>query len=262
MKVGIIGHGYVGKSISLLYCIHEQIIVDVDTAHTVNDIDTCDVVFVCLPTPTKNSVCDYTVLLNEVSKLVHLDVPVVIKSTVTPDFFEHESVKQIKHLVYYPEFLREAHYEYDAQNPTYMILAGSKQDCLAMKHIISTAVLHTVPVCYQTESYRAASLAKYAINSFLATKVVFMNELESLAGADFEQVAHMMSLDCRIGNTHLDVPGPDGQYGFGGSCFPKDTKALTSYAEESNIALSVLKQACETNDSYRHKNRIRPNHKN
>ncbi|MBV36251.1 MAG: hypothetical protein CMP47_12510 [Rickettsiales bacterium] len=253
MKIGIIGHGFVGKSISTLYARHEQIIVDLDTQHTARDTSVCDIVFVCLPTPTKNSVCDYTVLLNALAELSHLDVPVVVKSTVTPDFFEHDTVKQIKHLVYYPEFLREAHYEYDAKHPDFVLLAGSPDDINAVKHAIVESDIQTVPVCYTTDSFRAASLAKYSINSFLATKVVFMNELQELAGNDFQAVAHMMSLDTRIGNTHLDVPGPDGQYGFGGSCFPKDTEALTSYAKQHNIQLSVLKQACETNDRLRNK---------
>lgn len=251
MKIGIIGYGFVGKAVSLLYSNHKQIIVDVNTAHTISDIDVCDIVYVCLPTPTKNSVCDYTVLLNEVSKLSHLTVPVVIKSTVTPDFFEHEEVKQIKRLVYYPEFLREAHYEYDTHYPEFMLMAGSRIDVEFVRQTLVDADIRTVPVCYITKSFRAASLAKYSINSFLATKVTFMNELYELAGDDFQDVAHMMSLDSRIGNTHLDVPGTDGQRGFGGSCFPKDTEALTSYAKSRNVELSVLKQACKTNDNMR-----------
>lgn len=254
MIIGIIGHGFVGKSIESLYPNHKKIIVDLNTAHTINDIDVCDIVFVCLPTPTKNSVCDYTVLLNEVSKLGHLDIPVVIKSTVTPDFFDEPEIQKIKRLVYYPEFLREAHFEYDAKYPDFMILAGKHDDITFVKKVIFESEIKTTPVCYTTESYRAASLAKYSINSFLATKVVFMNELERLAGKDFQEVAHMMSLDRRIGNTHLDVPGPDGQYGFGGSCFPKDTKALTSYAKACNNKLSLIAKACEINDHLRRQN--------
>ena len=253
MKIGIIGHGFVGKSVELLYSAHEKVIVDLNTPHTIEDIDNCDVVFVCLPTPTKNSVCDYTVLLNEVSKLGHLDVPVVIKSTVIPDFFEEPVIQKIKHLVYCPEFLRESHYEYDAFYPSFVILAGDHKDCNRLKEIMLESDMKTVPVCYTTESYRAESLAKYSINSFLATKVVFMNELNDLAGSDFQEVAQMMSLDTRIGNTHLDVPGPDGKQGFGGSCFPKDTEALTSFAESCNIDLSMLNTACEKNNELRNR---------
>lgn len=253
LTIGIIGYGFVGKAMASLFPDFDKVIIDVNTQHTINDIDVCGIVFVCLPTPTKNSVCDYTVLLNEVSKLTHLDIPVVIKSTVTPDFFEEEKVKQIKHLVYIPEFLRESHAEHDIRNNEFLYVAGKHEDRSSVLQFFANSDIDVIPVIYETENYRAVSLAKYAINSFLATKVAFMNELNELAGSDYNEIASMLKLEPRIGKTHLDVPGPDGKYGFGGSCFPKDTKAVTSYAEESNIELSILKQVCKTNDRYRNK---------
>ena len=99
-------------------------------------------------------------------------------------------------------------------------------------------------------SIEEASLAKYTINSFLATKVSFMNEIYQLAqaiGADYNHVAKMVSLDKRIGNSHLQVPGPDGSFGFGGMCFPKDTSALLKYADEAGVSLNVLDAAVKKN---------------
>lgn len=253
MKIGIIGHGFVGRAVSSLYQTHEQIIVDLNTQHTASDTSVCDIVFVCLPTPTKNSVCDYTVLLNVLDELDHLDVPVVIKSTVTPDFFEQPVVQKIKRLVYWPEFLREQHAEHDVRNQEFIFIAGKSEDRRTVLLSYVQSDFDTSPVVYETESYRACSLAKYAINSFLATKVVYMNELAELAGDDYLEVAKMLALEQRMGNSHFAVPGPDGQFGFGGSCFPKDTEALTSYAKQHNIELSVLKQACKTNDRLRNK---------
>ncbi len=95
-----------------------------------------------------------------------------------------------------------------------------------------------------------ASLAKYTINSFLATKVTFMNEIYQLAesiGADYKMVSWMTTLDTRIGSSHMRVPGPDGQFGFGGMCFPKDTSALLKFAEESGVTLNVLDAAVKKN---------------
>jgi UDPglucose 6-dehydrogenase len=95
-----------------------------------------------------------------------------------------------------------------------------------------------------------ASLAKYVINCFLATKVVFMNEIQQLAtaaGLDYNRIAGMITHDPRIGCSHMKVPGPDGGFGFGGACFPKDTAALLKYAEDLSINLNTLDSAVKKN---------------
>jgi UDPglucose 6-dehydrogenase len=93
-------------------------------------------------------------------------------------------------------------------------------------------------------------MVKYIINSFLATKVVFMNEMCQLAeinGYNWNKIRGMISKDPRINISHTQVPGPDKQFGFGGMCFPKDTSALIFYAENLNITLNVLKEAVKKN---------------
>jgi UDPglucose 6-dehydrogenase len=93
-------------------------------------------------------------------------------------------------------------------------------------------------------------LAKYVINCFLATKVVFMNEIQQLAtaaGLDYNRIAGMIAHDPRIGQSHMRVPGPDGSYGFGGACFPKDTTALLKYADGLGINLNTLDAAVKKN---------------
>jgi UDPglucose 6-dehydrogenase len=95
-----------------------------------------------------------------------------------------------------------------------------------------------------------AALAKYTINSFLATKVAFMNEIYEIAaagGMDYNKVAQMVTLDTRIGRSHMQVPGPDGSFGFGGACFPKDTSALLKYAETLSQTPMVLDAAVKKN---------------
>jgi UDPglucose 6-dehydrogenase len=95
-----------------------------------------------------------------------------------------------------------------------------------------------------------AALTKYAINSFLATKVVFMNELHRVAeaaGLDYNVIATMINLDCRIGDSHMRVPGPDGTFGFGGHCLPKDTEALLSLSKDLGVTMQVLESALKKN---------------
>jgi len=77
-----------------------------------------------------------------------------------------------------------------------------------------------------------------------------MNELEALCsktGVDYNQVAYMVMQDTRIGSSHMQVPGPDGAYGFGGACFPKDTSALLKYAEQKGVVMNVLDAAVKKN---------------
>jgi len=96
---------------------------------------------------------------------------------------------------------------------------------------------------------RTAAYAKYTINSFLATKVVFFNELHSMFGEDgFDELTQIVSMDNRIGRSHMMVPGPDRKYGFGGMCFPKDTSA---FVKSGKGKLSLLEKAREINKEIR-----------
>ena len=87
-------------------------------------------------------------------------------------------------------------------------------------------------------------------NTFFATKISFLNDMKLLAdecGAIWDDTIEGFVRDGRIGHTHLDVPGHDGRYGFGGSCFPKDIQALIDYAREHGVEMNVLKGAWKTN---------------
>ena len=104
-----------------------------------------------------------------------------------------------------------------------------------------------------------ASMVKYCINSFLATKVTFMNEmydvLKAAKGADWNTFSKIIQTDPRIGNTHMKVPGNDGQRGYAGSCFPKDTAALAWFAKEIlNTPFTQLETSIAINEKLRKTN--------
>jgi UDPglucose 6-dehydrogenase len=152
-------------------------------------------------------------------------------------------------LVHAPEFLTAANAERDYLSGKFAIIGGSvgayQRDA---ERIIrwGQSQLENVQHC----TIQEAALAKYAINSFLSTKVTFMNELYLLAtktGQDYNKIASMITMDSRIGNSHMKVPGPDGEFGFGGMCFPKDTSALLKYAEQQGAQLNVLDAAVKKN---------------
>lgn len=256
MNLGIIGRGFVGSAVANGFnkdC--NQIIVDPEyTDNTIEDVLDCKLVFVCVPTPvSEDGSCDTTIandVLTELNRLQYKGV-VVIKSTIIPDYL-HEFKKEFElKIVYNPEFLTEANANEDFKNPPFQVFGGKWRDCeVVEKAYLRHSSVRIVPT-FKVD-LTTASLLKYTINSWLATKVTFFNELKELhelgsSMVSWEQFTDMLSRDERIGNSHMQVPGPDGEPGFGGHCLPKDTEALLNYADKKNIKMSVLRKAVQTN---------------
>lgn len=147
-----------------------------------------------------------------------------------------------------PEFLREGAAIEDFMRPNRVVIgANSRQAVAILKDLYKPLYLIETP--FVITNIETAELIKYASNSFLATKISFINEMANLCeklGADVNVVAKGMGLDQRIGSKFLHA-GP----GFGGSCFPKDTKALLKLAEEHGAALSVIGAAVSANEKQR-----------
>jgi UDPglucose 6-dehydrogenase len=250
-KIGIVGLGFVGSAIQNSYDSYNLVLVDPAKGHTgtFEDLMDCEGVFICVPSPqSEDGSCDTSILESVLEKLKDYKGVIISKCTVPPLVYERLG-KQYPNLVQAPEFLTAANAVSDYLNGKFAIIGGSvgayQRD--AERLIRGGQVsLENVIHC----SLGEASLAKYTINSFLATKVVFMNELHNLAnqlGLDYKKVSQMISLDDRIGKSHLKVPGPDGAFGFGGMCFPKDTSALLKFAEEASCQMNVLESAVKKN---------------
>lgn len=255
-QVAVIGLGFVGGAI------YESLrgqpfveLVGIDPAKGYNtsaaSIKNFDAVFVCVPSPQRaDGTADTSILEAVLSELVIVDFKGVIISKVTapPNVYQQLQLNY-PNLVHAPEFLTAANALEDYLNGKFAIIGGSVSAYRnEAERIIrlSQPRLERVAHC----SIAEASLAKYAINSFLATKVVFMNELAALTeatGGDWNTVAGLIKQDARLGTSHMQVPGPDGQFGFGGHCFPKDTAAILKYAEELGQNLSVLDTAVKKN---------------
>ena len=260
-KIGIIGRGFVGSAVANGFDqnVHTLIIDPKYTQNTIEDCKDCEAVFVCVPTPEKKSgdvdVSIADSVLSELDTLSYKGV-VIIKSTITPkhltNFKKHH--KKLK-LVYNPEFLTEANSLTDFLNPNMQILGGKWRDCEYVERLyVRHSSVRIVPT-FKTDLI-TASLLKYTINSWLATKVVFFNELYELHKASktkipWENFVDMLSREDRVGSTHMRVPGPDSDYGFGGHCFPKDTAAFLHYANQMGVDLSVLAQAVDKNKKLR-----------
>tara|TARA_B100002019_G_C21228224_1_gene578553 strand:+ start:217 stop:1002 length:786 start_codon:yes stop_codon:yes gene_type:complete len=260
VKLGIIGKGFVGSAVANGFdknC--EQVIVDPKyTDNTIVDVLDCKLVFVCVPTPVaEDGSCDTSIVKDVLIELSMRDYKgvVVVKSTIIPDYL-HEFKKEFDlKIVYNPEFLTEANANEDFKNPPFQVFGGKWRDCeVVEKAYLRHSSVRIVPT-FKVD-LTTASLLKYTINSWLATKVIFFNELKELhelgsSMVTWEQFTDMLSRDERIGKTHMQVPGPDGEKGFGGHCFPKDTEALLHYANKKNIKMSVLRKAVSTNKKLR-----------
>jgi UDPglucose 6-dehydrogenase len=158
---------------------------------------------------------------------------------------EHQTRPILFDIVSNPEFLREGSAVEDFMRPDRVIIGAESEQAIAiMKDIYSALYLIEAP--FVITSLETAEMIKYATNAFLATKVTFINEIANLCevlNADVHHVAKAMGLDGRIGRKFLH-PGP----GYGGSCFPKDTRALSKIAHEKGYSFKILDSVIEVNE--------------
>ena len=151
-------------------------------------------------------------------------------------------------LVFNPEFLTERSASFDFINQTRVILGGEKNYTQRVKYLYKHRFGDYLPVL--ETNFETAEMIKYMNNLFFATKVSFLNEMKLLGdkvGVNWNEAVDGFVLDGRVGHSHLSVPGPDGKFGFGGSCFPKDIQALIKFGETNGVDMNVLKGAWKTN---------------
>ena len=217
-----------------------------------------DIIFICVGTPTKKngSSADLSQIFNaakEISLSINKFKIIVTKSTVpvtTGDQIEKilrkkNSSKKFS-VVSNPEFLREGEAIRDFIYPDRIVVGSNDKKSNRLMNSLY-APLISKGAQYINTSRRAAELIKYASNAFLATKITFINEIANLCentGINVEDISIGMGLDKRIGGRFLRA-GP----AYGGSCFPKDTKAITSTADNFKTNLSVIKSVIKSNES-------------
>lgn len=225
-----------------------------------NAINSSDVIFIAVGTPPReDGSADLQYVLSVAKSIaenmnsykVIVDkstVPVgtarLVKKTIS-DILEKRGVKIDFDVVSNPEFLREGSAVKDFMHPDRIIIGcESEKACDIMKSVYRVLYLNNNPFLFT--SLETAELIKYASNAFLAVKIAYINELSELCeniGADVNQVSKGMGLDGRIGRYFLHA-GP----GYGGSCFPKDTKALVKIASDAKSQVSIVNAAIQANE--------------
>ena len=221
-----------------------------------NSIKKSDIVFICVGTPTKkNSIgADLSQIYSvskEISKSINKFKIIIMKSTVpvtTGDEIEKILLKKVSKnkfsVVSNPEFLREGEAIRDFIYPDRVVVgANDKKSTNILKSLYSPLISKGAK--FISTNRRASELIKYASNAFLATKITFINEIANLCektGIDVEDISIGIGLDKRIGSRFLRA-GP----AYGGSCFPKDTKAIVTTADKFKTNLSVIKSVIKSN---------------
>lgn len=254
MRIGIIGLGIVGGAVHNAFKAKMPCVI-YDPPKGYNDfklILKSNVVFCCVPTLTKeNGFQDLSILTEILSKLKRMRYEgiVVIKSTIVPDALNRPWKLRIVHN---PEFLTERNPNEDFINQKSILLSGTVYDC----YIVERLYKEILPYAQISSSrtYATTIMAKYIHNCFLATKVAFFNEMYEVAlkiGVNFEDCVNFATLQNKILKNHTRVPGPDGKLGFGGSCFPKDTKAWSNYVKSLGLKCETVDAAIAGNKKRR-----------
>ena len=265
--IGIIGQGFVGNAIYQKFKNYFEVLTfDLDSKlcnSTLENIcDRCETIFICLPTPMNENGSCCTDIVEDVLKDIEIltsfeqkEKTIVLKSTVSPGTTKKWNIEfNFLNIVFNPEFLTEANAVNDFENQSRIILGGPRPQTTKLKQIYSKVFpkAHII----KTDSTHA-EMVKYLTNSFLATKVSFANEIYQICdkmNVDYDKVVEYATLDDRLGKSHWNVPGPDGDFGFGGHCLPKDLSALIFLAMNLDTETNVLNAVEETNDVVR-KNR-------
>ena len=216
-----------------------------------------DIIFICVGTPTlKNSdSADLKYVFNvakQLKKLISRYKIIVTKSTVpvcTGDKIENIlsnlTNKNLVDVISNPEFLREGEAIRDFIHPDRVIIGTNSKKANKIMNALYSPIVKKTSRYYNT-SRRGAELIKYASNAFLATKITYINELANLCektGVDIKDISVGMGSDERIGDRFLRA-GP----AYGGSCFPKDTRALINTANKFKTDLSIVKSVVKSNN--------------
>lgn len=267
-SVGQIGYGFIGNAVVELFRPHAFRVVvydkagyegkplykKVECAHTIDQVvAVCEVIFVAVPTPMRQSgECDTRIVESVIQDIQNSAAKigrdlgsfiVVIKSTVPPGFTKRMQDKYALRILFSPEFLTEANAVEDFKSTNRVILGGDVEDARVVfkyfegvwpDRMVETWTAHKDgPVSIIQCDPTVAEMVKLSTNVHLTARVMISNELYLICeklGIKYDDVKTLTQIDRRIGTSHMNVPGPDGNLGYGGHCFVKDTQNLAYVA--------------------------------
>lgn len=276
ISIGIVGQGFVGNAIKEGFKNNFEVLtydkyVDSKSNCTLEEmVEKCSIIFSCVPTPMDMSTGEASIDIvkevvgdiNEISKKLKTKPTVIIKSTIPVGVTQYldDIIGTNIDVMFSPEFLTEANAVEDFKNQNRIVLGINRNsyDKELPQYVNNVKTMFNEIFMGRAEivvtGAPIAEMVKYVTNTFLATKVSYANEIYQLAevnGIEYDEVIKIATLDKRLGDSHWMVPGPDGDFGFGGHCFPKDLQALRYMAKQSDVETHVLDSVLHKNDSVR-----------
>lgn len=257
MRIGIIGNGVVGGALARAYKTkgHDVRVYDVLPERSTHSLPAAlegELIFICLPTPaTTDGDLNTRAIADFLGGHAGYQKNFVIKSTVPIGFTRAAaSVYDLPNLVHSPEFLTGRVAYEDALAPRSFVIGTDRRASDCVEKLLGLYVHAHHGAIVRVMSPNESEAVKLFTNAFFATKVALMNELWTVAkhfSLDWDKVVDGMLDDGRINPAHTQVPGPDGQFGFGGSCLPKDTNHLIGQMSLCGLIPSVLSAAVARN---------------
>jgi len=259
-KIGIVGNGFVGNALyenfKLKFDTKVYDVLEEKCLNSLDEVLSSDVVFVCLPTPmslSEKCECNLEIIydfFNGIEK--ECKAIFAIKSTVPISTTKKikEFRKDLK-IVHNPEFLTAINAKQDFANSSRNVIGGEEKEAKILLDIYEYMFPNAENILVSSDE---SEMIKYFANTFLATKVSFFNLVYDVCqkySSNYQNVINGICSDDRIGYSHSKVPGPDGDRGFGGTCFPKDINALINILENDGINNSILKEVWEYNKKVR-----------
>ncbi len=258
--VGVIGLGFVGTAVVKGFeTIKSVVTYDIQkecTEASISDVvRKAKIIFVCVPTPMNlDGTCNTSIVesvLDEISKVEVSHHPIcVLKSTITPGTTNTLAEKYPTITVSFnPEFLTEKNYINDFLSQV-NIIVGFVNNISEVKPVVDLYWQRFPNSSVNIITAKEAEMIKYVANTFLATKVAYLNEIWQICqktGINYNHMIGILGEDVRLGNTHWNVPGHDGKFGFGGTCFPKDINALIQYAKLNGQSTPLLDAVWQKN---------------
>lgn len=253
-KIGIIGMGFVGKAVyhgfSLFYPTTGYDIDPKKSLDSFENVLNSEFIFVCLPTPESgNGEADLTFIHEFFEKVRNNRAPIfILKSTVPIGTTKLIEQSYNINIVHNPEFLSARTADKDFLTQNRVIIGGQNREAIERVGVLFRQRFSGVNIVNMKSN--ESELVKYFLNCYFANKITFFNEMRLLSdkiGLSWENIMEGVLSDGRIEKLHSDVPGHDGKFGFGGACFPKDTKALSKIFEKNNIKPLVLDSVIEQN---------------
>ena len=278
--IGIIGYGYVGSAVGHL-CESNNLQFSVcdkleksgkfeyfnnigNMITSIKSKNYCrNYYFIAVPTPSDiTGACDTSILDQVIENISCYTTKqkdfVIIKSTITPGTSRILSAKyKSVNIIFCPEFLTEKNYLEDMYNANFVIVSNEdgRDDSEGTGCLFKRLYSHkSIDIFYKT--YEEAEIFKYSLNVYFAVKVWYFNEIYEICdqfGIDYQNLKSMYSLDSRIGNYGIQVPGHDGKFSFGGTCLPKETRGMIHLQKSLGLPNKVLKELMERSDFLRNK---------